>query len=200
MKKENVYSVILDIAKDIARTKEGALFIMAPKAKFKGTYKTLYPQIISKDIMIDEKGISEVIIKLATLDGAVLITNNGNLFAYGVMIKKVKPLRGFGTKHAAAAGFTRAVKDSIAVLVDEGIDWIKVFKHGRIVLEMDSGKQKQSIENKIIKFLTNEDTAIISAAGISAAVLGFAPILVLSGTYLIIKGATGIIKKNLRNL
>jgi diadenylate cyclase len=199
MEKKEVYESILDIAKEISREKKsGGLFLIAPGGKIKGTYKSLYAQILSGNAMIDEKGISEVIKSLASLDGALIITDTGRLFSYGAMVKKLRPIRGFGTKHAAAAGFTSEVKNSIAILIEEKKDWIKVFKKGRIVLEMDSGKGTASAKSKIAKFLAEDDTALLSAAGLSAAVLGLAPILVLGGAYLVIKTATGIIKKNIK--
>lgn len=198
MKKNDVYESILEIAKEISKEKKGGLFIIAPRGKLKGTYQNLYAQIISKDAMIDEKGISEVIKNLSLLDGAVIITDRGNLFSYGAMVKKLRPIRGFGTKHAAAAGFTGSVKNSTAILIEEKKDWIKVFKNGRIVLEMDSGNCTTSTKTKIVKFLAEDDAALLTTAGLSAAVLGLAPILVIGGAYLVIKTATGIIKKNIR--
>jgi hypothetical protein len=48
--------------------------------------------------------------------------------------------------------------------------------------------------------LNDGDTALFTAAGVSAAILGFAPILVLSGTYLVARTAGGIIKKNIEKI
>jgi len=66
------------------------------------------------------------------------------------------------------------------------------------VLEMDSEENPKSMEHKIITFLSEGDTALFTAAGISAAILGgaaVAPIMIAGGTYLAIKTATGIIRK-----
>lgn len=198
MNKRKVYGTLLTIAKNIARSKEGALFVIAPTDKFKGLYDLLYPQLFSKHYL-DEEGIFRVIEKLAILDGAVLISNSGEIVAYGAKIKKTKTVPGYGTKHAAAAGITSYVKDSTAILVSEEINWIKIFKNGKIVLEMDSEENPKSLEQKIISFLSEGDTALLTAAGVSAAFLGSAaliPVTIVGGTYLAIKTTAGVIKKH----
>lgn len=198
LSKEKVYEIILPVAKQIARSKEGALFIIGPSNKFKKLYEPLFPQVLDK-VNLKQAGMGKVLEKLATLDGAVIISNTGDLIAYGVKLKKSIPVPGYGTKHAAAAGMTTHVPDSIAVLVSEEINWVKVFKEGKIILEMDSEENPKSMENKIISFLSEGDTALLTAAGISAAILGgaaVAPIMIAGGTYLAIKTATGIIRKN----
>ena len=198
--RKKVYSKILDIAKSISRKKkEGALFIIANKNNFKDSYRTLYP-IVTKKFSVFTKGVEPIIEKLATLDGAVLITNDGFLIAYGAMIKYSRPMPGFGTKHAAASGFTRKFKDSTAVLVDENIDWIKIFQNGKIILELDSEERPSSIKKKIIDFVADHDMTLLTTAGVSAALFGITPVLVLSGTYMFIKTATGIIRKSLKRL
>lgn len=195
---EKVYEIVLPVAKQIARSKEGALFIIGPQNKFKNIYDPLFPQVLAK-CNIKQAGMGKVLEKLGTLDGAVIISDKGDLIAYGVKLKKSIPVPGYGTKHAAAAGVTTFVPGSTAVLVSEEINWIKVFKEGKIVLEMDSEESPKSLDNKIISFLSEGDTALLTAAGISAAILGgaaVAPIMIAGGTYLAIKTATGIIRKN----
>jgi len=200
MKKEEVYNKILGIVRSIASKKgEGALFIISDEKSFKNSYTRLYPKIL-KSVSISTKGIEPVIEKLASLDGAILITNKGKFFDYGAMIKFTRAVRGYGTKHAAAAGFTKRFEGSTAIVIPEKLDWIRVFKNGRIVLEMDSGKKPLSIKKKVISFLADNDTALLTTAGVSAALFGIAPVLILSGTYLFVKTATGIIRKSLARM
>ena len=45
-------------------------------------------------------------LKIAELDGAFLIGEQGKLVAFGARIKKSQALPGYGTKHAAAVGIT----------------------------------------------------------------------------------------------
>lgn len=200
LQKEKVYELALDIAKTVARRKHsGTLIVIGPRDKFKGTYRRLYPQLLRRHY-INEKGIKPVLNVLASLDGAILISDEGEIIAYGAMLRKIKTFKGFGTKHAAASGITNYIKRSTALLVSERIDWIKVFKGGKVVVEMDSAERSNKIQKDLINFLTDNDTALLTAAGVSAAIVGFYPALILSGTYLVAKTAGGIIKKNLKSI
>src|SRR3989344_7270096 len=197
MKKAEVYKKLLSIAKVISKTREGGLIIIGPEKKFAKKYDFLYPQLIKK-FNIDEDGIDTLLEKVITLDGAITISEKGDFLAYGAKIKKTNVVLGFGTKNAAASGITTDIKEATAILISEGIDWIRIYQKGGCVLEMDSSETTKSIKDKIISFLTDRDTALVTTAGASAAVLGFAPILLVGGTYLVIKTATGIIKKNIK--
>lgn len=118
MKKQKVYEQALNLAKNIAKLNKGTLIIIGPKEKFKNTYQNLYPKLI-KGYNLEEKGIQTVLEKLATLDGAILLSDNGEVITYGAKIKKSKPVLGHGTKHAAACGISSYIKDSTAILVSE---------------------------------------------------------------------------------
>ncbi len=196
-RKEAVYNFILETAKDLAAKKLGALFVIAPKNKFKNIYEPLYPQVIGKH-KITESGAKELILKLAELDGAFLIGDDGTLIAFGARIETSRALKGYGTKHAAATGITSHIKNSTAVLVSEETNWIKIFKKGSIVIKMDSSKTPKSVMHNIVTFLTDNDTALLATAGVTAAIVGFLPVVVVSGTYIAIKTATGVIKKSFR--
>lgn len=197
-KKEVIYNFLLETSKEIARKKLGALFVIGEKRKFNGIYEPLYPQVIAGN-KIFEKGAKELILKLSELDGSFLISDDGTIVAFGARVIKSKALPGFGTKHAAAVGITGFIKNSCAILVSEETRWIKVFKNGKIILEMDSSKTPDSVMHNVVTFLTDNDTALLATAGVSAAVMGFIPVVIVSGTYLAIKTASGIIKKSFRN-
>ena len=202
MNKRKVYEEVLHVAKQIARTKEGALFLLSNEKKIKNNYELLFPQLLTHH-SINEQGMNKVIQKLATLDGAVLISYSGKILAFGAKLKRSRPVPGYGTKHAAAAGITEHIRDSTAILVSEESNWIKIFQEGKIVMEMDSEDNPKSFEDKIIDFLSEGDTALLTAGGVSAAILGgaaVAPIMIVGGTYLAIKTATGFIKKNWNTL
>lgn len=198
MKKTEVFDHTLDIAKKIARDKEGALFVIAPKSNFKKTYDPLYTQIVP-NFSVSKKGIKPVIEKLATLDGATLVSDKGNLIAYGAKLKKTKPLIGFGTRHAAATGITSSIKEATAILVSEESNWVRIFKNGRIILEIDpKEKVDNTIKDKVLSFVTDGDTALLTAAGISAAFIGLAPTLIIGGTYIALKTTSGLIRKSIK--
>ncbi len=196
-RKEAVYNFVLETAKELSAKKLGALFVIAPKNKFRNIYEPLYPQVIGKH-RISESGAKELILKLAELDGAFLIGDDGILIAFGARIEKSQALKGYGTKHAAATGITSHIKNSTAILVSEETNWIKVFKKGNIVLQMDSSKTPKSVMHKVVTFLTDNDTTLLATAGVTAAIVGFLPVVIVSGTYIAIKTATGVIKKSFR--
>lgn len=197
MKKDAVHNHILEWGKNLSKKKLGALFVIAPKSTFKGKYELLYPQVSSR-VKINSKGFDEVVYKLAELDGAFLVSDRGELVAFGARIKKSKTVHGKGTKHAAASGITSRIKKSTAILISEENGWIKVFKGGNIILETDGKETAPNVTKKVIDFITDHDTALITAAGASAAVVGVVPIVIVGGTYLAFKTASGIIRKNLQ--
>lgn len=197
----DIYKNILGVAEDIAKEKKGALFVLGEKEKLKRLYCPLFPQGIR--LNISEKGAGKVIEKLATLDGAVLISNSGEVFAYGARLKKSKTLQGFGTRHAAAAGIT-SFTDSTAILVSEEAALIRVFRDGNVILEMDAKEKPKGLKNKILSFLTEEDNALLAAAGASAAVVGpsvffgpvVAPVIIAGGSvYLAVKAVKKFLEK-----
>ncbi len=198
--KEEVYHAVLAMAKDIARKNLGALFIIAPKHQFRDTYEPLYPELI-RGHFISEKGIGIIVEKLAELDGAFLVSEEGELVTFGARIKKAASVPGYGTRHAAAAGITQTLPKSTAILVSEEVAWIRVFQSGKIILEMDSSKTPPNLMQDIVNFVADHDTTILTTAGATGLILGsFLPVVVVSGTYLAIKTATGIIQKSFKAL
>lgn len=195
--RSEVMAVILNISKSLAKSKQGALFVIAERGKMDGNYRPHYPQLqFSGNIL--SKGMDSVVEKLATLDGAVIFTPDGVLLAYGSRILKSETLLGYGTKHAAAKGITSFDKNATAVLVSEESGWIKVFQKGEIVLETDSVDIEPSTLEKISSFLTNKDMALLASAGIAAAA-GFAPaVLIVGGAYMVVKTAGEVISSTFK--
>lgn len=139
-----------------------------------------------------------VVEKLATLDGAMIFTPKGEMVSYGARILKSETVLGFGTKHAAARGITLYDESITAVLVSEETGWIKIFQKGEIVLETDAVDIEPSTLDKVSRFLTNQDTALLASAGIAAAAVGAGPVLIVGGAYMMIKTAGQIISSALK--
>jgi len=191
-----IYDALLNISKSISRNKEGALFVVVP-SDIKNLYEPLFPQIAQPFSILD-KGIAPVVEKLATLDGSIIISDKGEVIAYGAKLLRTRNVPGHGTKHAAASGITYEVKNSTAIVVSEETGMIKVFKEGNMALEMDNRGMPKSVHEKVLSFLTNGDTALFAAAGASAAILGSAalpPVLIAGGAYFAIKQAKEVIEK-----
>ncbi len=196
--KSEVMRVILNISKSLAKENQGALFIIADRDKIEGNYRLHYPQIQFAGNLLS-KGMDSVVEKLAMLDGAMIFTSEGEFIAYGSRILKTDTLIGFGTRHSAARGITLYNDSFTAVLVSEESGWIKVFQKGEIVLETDSVDIEPSTLDKVSRFLTNHDMALLASAGIAAAAGVAAPaILVVGGAYMVVKTAGSMISSALK--
>jgi DNA integrity scanning protein DisA with diadenylate cyclase activity len=188
---------ILNISKRLAKDNQGALFIIADRQKIDGFYRCHYPQIQFAGNLLS-KGMGAVVEKLATLDGAIIFSPEGEMIAYGSRILKSETLLGFGTKHAAARGITLHDDTITAVLVSEESGWIKVFQKGEIVLETDAVDIEPSTLDKVSRFLTNQDTALLASAGIAAAALGAPAVLIVGGAYMMVRTAGQMISSALK--
>ncbi len=196
-KKSEVMRNILNISKRLAKDNQGALFVIADRKQVEGNYRLHYPQIQFAGNLLS-KGMDAVVEKLATLDGALIFTPDGEMVAYGARILKSETLLGFGTKHAAARGITLYDETITAVLVSEETGWIKIFQKGDIVLETDAVDIEPSTLDKVSRFLTNQDTALLASAGIAAAAVGAGPVLIVGGAYMMIKTAGQMISSALK--
>jgi len=195
--KSDVMRNILNISKRLAKDNQGALFIIADREKMEGNFRLHYPQIQFAGNLLS-KGMDAVVEKLATLDGAMIFTPQGEMVAYGSRILKSETLLGFGTKHAAAKGITLYEDTVTAVLVSEESGWIKVFQKGDIVLETDAVDIEPTTLDKVSRFLTNQDTALLASAGIAAAALGAPAVLIVGGAYMMVKTAGSMISSALK--
>lgn len=196
-KKSEVMRSILNISKRLAKDNQGALFVITDRKQIEGNYRLHYPQIQFAGNLLS-KGMDAVVEKLATLDGAIIFTPDGEMVAYGARILKSETLLGFGTKHAAARGITLYDETITAVLVSEETGWIKIFQKGEIVLETDAVDIEPSTLDKVSRFLTNQDTALLASAGIAAATIGAGPVLIVGGAYMMIKTAGQMISSALK--
>lgn len=190
--KSEVMRVILNVSKSLAKENQGALFIIADRGKIEGNYKLHYPQLQFAGNLLG-KGMDAVVEKLAMLDGAVILTPDGELIAYGSRILKSETLLGFGTRHAAARGITLFDDSFTAVLVSEESGWIKVFQKGEVVLETDSVAIEPSTLEKVSRFLASHDMALLASAGIAAATVGTSAVLIVGGAYMIVRTAGQVI-------
>jgi len=197
--KSEVMRVILNISKHLAKENQGALFIIADREKIEGNYKLHYPPVQFAGNLLS-KGMDAVVEKLATLDGAVIFTPDGELVAYGSRILKSETLLGFGTRHAAARGITLFDDSFTAILVSEESSWIKVFQKGDVVLETDAVDIEPSTLDKVSRFLTNHDMALLAGAGISVAagIVSAPAVLIVGGAYMMVKTAGSVISSVLK--
>lgn len=198
---ERVMDAILGVAKNISKSGEGGLIVIAEREDIEGLYETHYPQFTSSS-QITEKGMNVVLEKLATIDGAMIVTPGGELISYGARLLRSTTLPGFGTRHAAASGITEAIPTATAVLISEESSWIKIFQNGSIVLEMDASEVNPNVMEKVAGFLTRGDTALLAAAFLSIVVVRVTPesIVFIGGAYLIVKSTFETISSLLKGV
>lgn len=113
----------LIVAHDLARARHtgGALIVLAPPDALKGRYAEHYPHVNAKGTLLDA-GMGTLIERLATIDGAILLTPRGEVLTYGARLLPQRTFPGFGTRHAAARGISAATLGlaPVAILVIGG--------------------------------------------------------------------------------
>jgi hypothetical protein len=148
-KLKKIEKLLIDISIKIAKQGKGCLFVIK-----QGPLK--YGLLMEKDIKAFDIFKNERRLELlAIMDGACIIDLKGNLIAYGAQIKNVKTLRGFGTRHSAA--YT-ASHDNIAILASEEDRKVKIFKKGKLIMQLDSYE-------KNIEYKTKDAVNIMESIG-----------------------------------
>jgi hypothetical protein len=93
-----------------------------------------------KERLITDSEVVESIKELSKLDGAFVISENGTLMAAGRHLDArsvlTKQLRGFGSRHRAAAGITKMTA-AVAVVVSESTGRVTVFEKGHIISSLE---------------------------------------------------------------
>jgi|YelNatPaOPRAMG01_1025707.scaffolds.fasta_scaffold06143_6 hypothetical protein len=181
---------ILQNAIEIGRI--GSLFIIGtPPRKY---WETNYKKLKNLNVLNDDD--NKVIKKLAEIDGATIIDQNGNLKAYGVTIKTTKHVLGHGKRHASAAGISK--HKTIAILSSEEDGYVRVYKNGLCIEEINA-KTKLPITTiqKLANFINKPDIRALTAGGVALSIVAApltVPFLVFTGTYFLINKSINAIK------
>lgn len=125
----------------------------------------------------------EVLSKLGTVDGAVILDQDGRIRAYGARILKQETAKGFGTRHSAAKGISRM--GCMAILASEQDRVVRVFKEGQKVMEINP--HTKSVEknlSKIVKFLSRSETAGLIAGAAAMPLVGVPGVIIFGGAIL----------------
>lgn len=183
---QEIEEKIIKISIELAQAGDGALFIIGEGIK--------YDKLIEKkfdSLNLFDKGAEKILKGLAVIDGAIIISKEGDIIDYGVMIKNSKPFVGFGTRHAAA--MTASKNNNIAILVSEEERKVKVFKDGKYLMQIDALqkniKKDASFASKILESTGAGVIGTIGAVTL-APTLGVAlipGIVVFGGSYYAIK-------------
>jgi hypothetical protein len=185
---QEIEQKIIKIAIEIAKSGEGALFIIILGEKIEYE-KLIKPKFTSFNLF--EKGAEKTLKGLAVIDGAIIINEKGDLIEYGVLIKKTSPFVGFGTRHAAA--ITASKNKNISILASEEERKVKIFKDGKYIMQIDALQKNIEKETPIIsKVLESTGAGVIGTIGtaVLAPTLGIALIpglIIFGGSYYAIK-------------
>lgn len=181
---EKILEELIKICLRIAKRGEGALIIVGH-----ADYKPLVSQDVPSFNIIENPKLLE---SLAIMDGAVIVDEFGGLIAYGVKVKSGRILKNYGTKHSAAYS-SSFNKGTTSFLVSEEERKIKVFRKGKIIMQIDA--LEKNIEKSIptiVRVLESAGFGTIGTMGatILAPTLGIALIpgvLIFGSIYFLAK-------------
>jgi len=162
-KSKRIEEQLLEVAIELARKGEGALFVIGEKIN----YEKLIKQRLHKFSVFD-KGARKLLVSLATIDGAVILNTKGDVIDYGAMIRRVKAFPGYGTRHAAAVSASK--NGNTSILVSEEERKVKIFRGGKFIMQLDA--LQKNIEKQIPKVTTVLESVGVGFIGtIGASVL-----------------------------
>jgi DNA integrity scanning protein DisA with diadenylate cyclase activity len=183
---KKIEEVILNVAVEIAKSGEGALFVIGSDVKYEKLLKQKF-----ESFSVFSNGARKLLKSLGTIDGAVIIDKQGRVLEYGVMIKGTKAFVGYGTRHAAA--MTASKNKNTVILCSEEEQKVKIFKDGRYIMQIDA--LQKNVEKSVPKISTTLESlgaGFLGTLGVASLVpaLGIALIpgvLVFGGSYFAIK-------------
>lgn len=144
-RKKAIEQIVLKAAIEVVRKDEGALFVIGEGVK----YERLLKQKL-KPFSVFDPGAEKTLVGLAIVDGAVIITPEGIVKEYGVLIKNTRAFKGYGTRHAA--GVTSSKNGSTSILCSEEERKIKIFRSGKLMMQIDA--LEKGIEKKVPEIST----------------------------------------------
>ncbi|MDP2925055.1 MAG: DNA integrity scanning protein DisA nucleotide-binding domain protein [Nanoarchaeota archaeon] len=125
---KKIQKTLIEIGLRIAKRGEGAMFVIGDVE-----YKPLVEQTVPPFKVFDNPKLLE---SLAIMDGAVIISSDGYMKAYGVMVKSTKTFKNFGTRHSA--GLSAAKGENVVVLISEEDKKIRILKKGKMIMQIDA--------------------------------------------------------------
>jgi DNA integrity scanning protein DisA with diadenylate cyclase activity len=144
-----VFEKVLDIAIDLGHEGRegkpvGALFVVGDVEHVKGFCDPLILNPLQghpeEQRNVLNPAVRETIKELSALDGAFLVRDDGVVESAGVFLRCITPGSalppGLGALHRTAAGITAATK-ATAVAVSESTGTVRVFRDGKIVIEIE---------------------------------------------------------------
>ncbi len=175
---------VIKLAMDMGKRRKGSLIVLSPK-DIRRHYSLLYGRFI-RPFRISEK-MYPVLESLSSLDGAIIVVGNEVVDA-GAKIRKTKTFPGHGTRHSAGLGIS-TIPGVISVLSSEEDGMVRVFKEGRLVMEINpSTGEEPTLLDRIASLLSKKEVQILGSGGIASVALGLNPFvatLIFAGSYIV---------------
>ena len=200
MTSEKTISRVLELAQ---QSKQGCLFVIETEFQRQGSYyKDSNADLARKDghaFSIFDPEDAQAIAALASVDGALILTAEGELRHYGATLLHSGNVRGHGKRHAFALGTSEAVSGAVCILKSEEDGHVRSFRDGVLVVDIaPDGKLKDMTRSRIAQLLCNPLTATLAVSGIVASIFTLNPIpalITISGSQLIVHGGLKWIRK-----
>jgi DNA integrity scanning protein DisA with diadenylate cyclase activity len=155
---EQIQEGLIQVGLRIAKRGEGALFVVGEIE-----YDPLVSQEVPSFKVLENPKLLE---SLALMDGAIIIDWEGNLTAYGVMVKSKRTFKNFGTRHSAA--LSAAVSGNLVVIVSEEDKKVRILRDGKMIMQIDAlQKNVEKSVSKIFPVLETVGAGTIGTIGAS---------------------------------
>jgi len=178
---------IIETCIKIARRGEGALVVYGKLSS--KAHKPLIKQNV-KPFKIETN--PKLFESLALIDGAVLVNDEGKVYAYGTKIKSTRILKNFGTRHSA--GLSASAYSGVEVfVVSEEDRKVRIFKNKKLIIQIDAlekGMEKKSSEiNNLLESIGIGTLGTVGTAILAPAIgISLIPgVIIFGGAYYLIK-------------
>lgn len=153
---QKLEETLIQIGLKIAKRGEGAIFVVG-KAK----YHTMIEQTVPKFRVIDNPKLVE---SLGMIDGAVIISSDGFVEAYGAKLKSTYVLNNYGTRHSAA--FSASKGDNMVILVSEEDKKVKIIRNEKLIMQIDALERNVDQQvGRVINILESIGAGAIGSIG-----------------------------------
>jgi len=150
--KAGVFDTVLELALELANEGRegkpvGTIFVVGDMRALKEHVRQLvlnpFKGYAERERQILDPSVRGTIKEFSTIDGAFIIDTRGIVQSAGTYLDaQAAPTDlppGLGARHLSAASITAAVPGCIAIAVSESTNEVRVFRHGRIVSEIEAG-------------------------------------------------------------
>jgi hypothetical protein len=161
-----VEKILVDIALKICKQHKGCIFVIMNR---KFDYAPLIEQDIKPFNVFENQRRAET---LALVDGACIVSPEGQLIAYACQILNSKPFGYGGTRHSSAA--TASLNGNVSILSSEEDQKVRIFKNGKLVIQLDA--LEKNIETR-----THEAVSLLESVGMGT--LGTIGVSVLAPSF-----------------